>query len=83
MRAELRATLAELRPRPPLPGLLDGDPVIPYVPASVPIADRIRLWDLAIKLGRELGAEVDEPPAAADAGSAKPPRRGRVDFGGR
>ena len=48
MRLELDAVLEELRAR--RPGLL------PDVPGElvVPRAERLRLWDLAIKLGREL-----------------------------
>lgn len=83
MRAELRAVLDELRgkPKPAGLGLLPEAAVELERPS---IEGRVRLWDLGIKLGRELGAEVDEPPAGGaseGAGSARPRRRRRVDFG--
>lgn len=80
MRAELEALLAEIAPRPPEPGL----GLVQDAPKRPPIRDRIALWDLAIKLGRELGAEIDPPADDDDAeGPAPAPRsrRRRVDFG--
>ena len=85
MREELRATLVEVRGQPVAPGLLDdvmaGGGVTVVRPT---LADRTRLWDLAIKLGRELGAEVDVGPPAPPvrARPAGGPKRGRVDYGG-
>lgn len=78
MRAELRATLTEARGTT-VAGLLGDD-----VTTRPTLGDRTRLWDLAIKLGRELGAEVDvTPPAPPErARPAGGPRRGRVDYGG-
>ncbi len=85
MRDELRDVLGELRGKPPAAGLLD-DPANPPAPVRPPLTERARLWDLAIKVGRELGTEVDVTPAAGEAGPAQPAgprkwRRGRVDFG--
>lgn len=81
MRVELRATLVEVRGSPPPAGLLVDVEAVNVRPT---LADRTRLWDLAIKLGRELGAEVDVTPPAPPqrARPAGGPRRGRVDYGG-
>lgn len=52
------------------------------------IAERTRRWDLAMKIARELGGEIDpgpDPAAAADplGDDTKPPaRRGKIDYGG-
>lgn len=80
MRDDLGALLDELAPKTDGQTRLDGEAPAPRRPA---IAERVRLWDLAIKLGRELGTEVDTRPAAGDAPAAAPrrPRRARVDFG--
>lgn len=83
MRAELRQLLVELRGRPPAPGLgLTGEAPAAVRPA---LAERAKLWDLAIKLGRELGTEVDAGGQAGQAAPAAPaggPARGRrIDFG--
>jgi hypothetical protein len=79
MRDELRALLAELQPRVPDPGL----GLVAEEPTRLALKDRAARWDLAIRLGRELGTEVDVPPM--DALPAAPPaarrRRGRIDFG--
>lgn len=59
MRAELVDTLEELRPPPvdePAELVLGADP--PKVRPQLP--ERLKLWDLAIKLGREL-ANGEEP----------------------
>lgn len=83
MRDELGALLDELKPTPPAPGL----GLVPTEQKRLSIADRSRRWDLAIKIGRELAAEID-PPAPAEgvagdpAAPAKPRRRGRIDYGG-
>jgi hypothetical protein len=81
MRAELRAVLGELQGSGGEQLGLDGQPIIKR-PA---LEARVRLWDLAIKLGRELGTEVDVTPAPADQAAAvaelRPRRRGRVAYG--
>jgi hypothetical protein len=76
MRAELRAVLAELQPTPPAPGL----GLVKEAPKRPPLRDRAGLWDLAIKLGRELGSEIDPAPPPVVVGPSKP-RRAKVDFG--
>lgn len=67
MRAELGDLLEELRPPP-----AGEAPIVFGAPpprARPPLPDRLRLWELAIKLGRELGAaglaELEEEPAPA------------------
>lgn len=80
MRAELAAVLAELAPAPPDPGL----GLVEDTPKRPALEVRIRSWDLAIKLGRELGAEVDPGPSP-DGPVGQPAKRrraGRVDYGG-
>jgi len=78
MRRELAGVLEDLEPHPSGQLQIDGTPSPPTRPA---IADRIRLWDLAIKLGRELGTEVDPPPATDNAPEAPRPRRRAPEFG--
>lgn len=82
MRDDLGALLDELAPKPDGQQLLDGSEPAAKRPA---LTERARLWDLAIKLGRELGTEVDAHPGPAGgsaAAAAPPPRpRRRVDFG--
>jgi len=88
MRAELRTLLHDIRGRVPDPGLHLLDEAIARgdVTARVqpPLKERIPMWELAIKLGRELGTEVD-PAGTKGAGPPALParrRRGRrVDFG--
>lgn len=75
MRAELRGILEELKGTPQPEGL-DGSTPPPRRPS---LADRSRLWDLAVKLGRELGAEVDVPAPVSP--EERPRRARRVDFG--
>jgi hypothetical protein len=71
MRAELERLLEEIGAR--RPGLL------PDVPGElvIPPPERAKLWELAIKLGRELGApglaELEEEPAPASTSTS--PRR--------
>lgn len=80
MRDDLGALLDELAPKVDPQLGLDGSEAAPKRPA---LAERTRLWDLAIKLGRELGAQVDAPPDA-DAPGAPPPRPrrpARIDVG--
>lgn len=81
MRTELRAVLAELRGVVPDTGLgLDGPAAGPVRPK---LAERMKLWDLAIKVGRELGTEVDGSRSDADAQPPTPRKRSRarIDFG--
>jgi hypothetical protein len=77
MRDELGSVLDELAPSPTDPGL----GLVKEKPKRPPIAERMKLWDLAIKLGRELGSEIDTtakaPPTVVGPGR----RRRRVDFG--
>ena len=79
MRSELAGVLVELHGKVPAPGLLDDVVTAPERPS---LADRMRLWDLAIKLGRELGSEIEPLPSPAATSPLAPKRgRGRVDFG--
>lgn len=83
MRAELSGLLDELRGKLPPAGLLDDAGLAAEVQRPA-LKERTALWDLAVRLARELGTEVD--PAAADHGTtgaaapARRPRR-RIDFG--
>lgn len=52
MRAELRETVRELRP-------LLGQTTFTGEVAKPPLADRLKLWELAIKLARELAGGAD------------------------
>jgi len=75
MRAELGDCLIELRPEREQLTLTGGAERIR--PA---LAERVKLWDLAIKLGRELGAPgsgelEEEPPASSSATSSSRPAR--------
>lgn len=82
MRSELRDLLAELRGKLPDPGLLpDAGPAEPVRPN---LTERTRLWDLAIKVARELGTEVDANDDGRSPQAPPPPsgpRRRRVDYG--
>lgn len=86
----LRDVLEQLEPAPSAQLALDGKPA----PAkAIALADRLRLWALALELAGELGLTADArrrigleltPPAEPAAGPgarARGPRR-RVDFGG-
>lgn len=84
MRDELRAVLLELRPVAPT-GTLE---LVDEPPKRPSLADRSRLWDLAIKLGRELGTEIDpgvgvggDPSGTPAAAGPRKWRRARVEFG--
>jgi hypothetical protein len=85
MRAELRQLLTELRPLPDpadAPVVFGADPP----PEPLTLAQRSSRWDLAIKLGRELGAEIDPAPTrdqATPSGGEHPgpTRRRRIDYG--
>lgn len=65
MRAELADVLADVRPAT---GQLTTDGTV----AKPALADRLKLWDLAIKLGRELGGDED-PGDDLDPGSTAAP----------
>jgi hypothetical protein len=83
MRTEVRALLVELAGVPDPAGLLPDVAPIVKRPSQ---ADRTRIWDLLIKLGRELGTEVDLPAEGAivkgpGKGPGVGPKRGRVDYG--
>lgn len=78
MRDDLAAILDELEPRTPEPGLL---PDVKAEPTRKPVKERAGLWDLAMRLGRELGAEIDPGPVADAAPARASGRRGRVDYG--
>ena len=80
MRDDLSAVLDELAPRIDDAGLgLDGSPIV----KRPPVKDRAALWDLAVKLGRELGTEIDPGPAPVVGPGPRPRgRRGPVDYGG-
>lgn len=81
MRTELRGLLVELRGRVPDPGLLPDPDAKPQRPD---LKERAALWDLAVKVARELGTEVDDrsvdPPGTHDP-SPRKRRRPRVDYG--
>jgi hypothetical protein len=88
MRAELSALLADIAGRMPDHGLLGAAPGEDIQPVRPALKDRAPMWDLAVKLARELGTEVD--PAGGVGGDTTPaaaakPRkwaRSRIDFGG-
>lgn len=85
----LRDVLEAMTPASPGAGLVG-----PLPSPSVPIADRLRLWALALELAGELGLTADArrrigleltPPAPGRPGAeSRPrgPRSRRVDFGG-
>lgn len=81
MRRELRdlLTMIDGEETPQLG--LDGRPLR----TRPDLGDRSRLWDLAVKLARELGGSIDDGTPADDdapAPAASPVRRRRVDYGG-
>jgi hypothetical protein len=79
MRDELAGVLDELHGAAPAPGLmLDGKPAGVVRPS---LSDRAKLWDLAIRLGRELGTAIDVVPDAPAPTARRAPRRAPVDFG--
>jgi hypothetical protein len=84
MRDELRACLVELKGSVAPTGLLDSEFTVSEVRTRPPLKDRAALWDLAIKVGRELGTAVDAGPAKGSPAEAPAPRkwrRSRVDYG--
>jgi hypothetical protein len=88
MRDELSTLLDDLRGRLPDPGLglledaiARGDVVERIRPS---LKERAPMWDLAIKIGRELGTSIDPgKPPGGDPPTTRSPRRrtARVDFG--
>lgn len=83
MRDELSTLLGDLAGKPSAPGLLDVATDTPAIERPA-LKDRAAMWDLAIKLGRELGTSIDTRPpnaAAVEAAEAPARRRGRVDYG--
>lgn len=84
MRDELRAVLVELKGVVQPTGLLDSEFTTSEVRTRPPLKDRQALWDLAIKVGRELGTAVDVAPATGSPAEPAAPRkwrRARVDYG--
>jgi hypothetical protein len=77
MRDELSTILDDLAPRAQDAGL----GLVPMPPQRPPIAERTKLWDLAIKLGRELGSEIDSSPEAPVVVGPGARKRARVDYG--
>ena len=76
MRAELAELLVEIRPAPATTGQLEltGD----VAPAARPkLEQRRALWDLAIRLGRELSSVTLEPGWEGALDSGKPELSGR------
>lgn len=79
MRAELAGLLGELEPVPQDQGL-----GMVEIPDKRPeLATRSKIWDLAIKLGRELGAAIDVAPPTDGAALPAPRRTRRPDYGGK
>lgn len=75
MRGELTEVLRELTGRPPdgVPPQLALDGTVPP-PKRPSLKDRAALWDLGVKLARELGSSIDPAPDRDAAG--KPATRG-------
>jgi hypothetical protein len=75
MRAELEETLGDIRPDA-------GQLTIGGGVARPELAERVKLWDLAIKLARELGRdpvlELGDPPAPPPVATDGAARRGRA-----
>jgi hypothetical protein len=76
MRSELRTLLTDLQPKAQDQGL----GLVAMPPKRPPLAERSKMWDLAIKLGRELGSEIDPAPPPVVRGPSRP-RRSKVDYG--
>jgi hypothetical protein len=87
----LRDVLAQLEPAQPAGESVLGGP-LPVVQA--PLADRLKLWTLALQLAGELGLTAEsrrtigleltppDPSPTGPATSRGPARRRRLDFGG-
>lgn len=81
MRDELRAVLVELEGTVAPTGLLDTEFTTAEVKTRPDLQTRMRLWDLAIKVGRELGSAIDaDPVPVTPAGSSTRLRRRRVEY---
>lgn len=76
MRDELGAILDQLEGAAPAPGLMDPPGGAPKV--RPPLSERSRLWELGIKLARELGEGIDPDPDPAPAEAERPARRRRA-----
>jgi hypothetical protein len=87
MRDELRDLLRELKGSTAPTGLLDSEFTTSEVRTRPALSERMKLWDLAIKVGRELGTEISPAPppspTPAAGGRIGPRRRGRIDYGGK
>jgi hypothetical protein len=77
MRAELADVLVEIRPPAPQTGQLRTDGTIAATRPT--LAQRRELWDLAIKLGRELASSTSESAWAGALPDATPALEGRRD----
>lgn len=77
MRAWLGRLLDDLDGRPAKPGLLPDAGDVTVFPET---NEASKLWDLAIKLGKELGSSIVDPGTAAPAPRATPPRRKGVKY---
>jgi hypothetical protein len=75
MRAELAGLLEDIRPAPATAGQIALDGTIP--PARKSLEERRALWDLAIKLGRELSSVTLEPGWSGALDSTPAPMAGR------
>jgi hypothetical protein len=76
MRAELRRLLRDIR------GEFKGLPENAPPDSLLPIDERAKRWNLAIKLAKELGPDIDKPGVKFGQGSALKPRSPIVvDFG--
>lgn len=82
MRSWLGRLLDELEGRPAPAGILPTEEAerVTVYPST---KDASALWDLAIKLGKELGSAIDPQPTAAPDVTRRPPRARRVAYGGR
>lgn len=80
MRSELAELLDSLAPVPGDQGL----GLVKMPDKRLSLAERTKVWDLAIKLGRELGSRIDPTPgpiAGQTPARRPPPPRGKVDYG--
>lgn len=75
LREDLDTVLDELRGTVAPTGLLDAQLAPGEVRTRPPVKERAALWDLAIKLARELGTAIE--PGPEPKGGAQPARRSR------